>query len=231
MPKVKQTTSTDTKSAGAKAADAAKEAARLKVVEASASKVTPLLTAHLDASKKVKDIMFKIFEVTKAETVKHSFDKTETSKMLTAALAKVYCEGDESAVSSNMTANTLKSKFVRLCHPTDAKAQKELDKGLAKGVDFNDALLLARGKKTAAEVNKKGKKGGAREKGGNAIEDKETFGNFIAAIVSRALDGGTDHPKFVGGLTLEEMEESFAEVIAGYRTKLEGDEPETDETE
>lgn len=220
MPKVKTTLKSDSTSNAKEKGDAI-SAARLKVIEASAQRLIPAFKSQADLADRVKKSMFEIFEAVRAESTKHSFEKNETSKMLTAALAKVYCDGDESAVSGNMTANTLKSKFLRLVHPVDSKAAKELDKALAKGVDFNAALNVARGNVTAAQVNKKSTKGGAREKGGNSIDDEDTFGNLVSALVSKALDGGKDHPKYKGGLSLDDMETKFAEVLAGFREKLE----------
>lgn len=225
MPTVKSNTGVSTES---KEAGAAAKAARLKIIEGSVAKVLPSFQASADAVEAANQSYFDCFEAIQKEVTKHSFDKVETGKLLAVTLAKVYTEGDESAVSSNPTANTLKSKFVRLCHPATPKAAKELAKALEKGVNFNNALEIARGNKTASEVAKKGKTGGARTKGGNNIDDEDSFGDFLSALIARALDGGEDHPKYKGGLDMNTIEEKASEVIAGFRAKLDG---EADESE
>lgn len=224
MPKVKE--SNASASATSKEAEAAAKASRLKIVESQIPQAAKVFTAAYEANKKATASMFDCLTLTRSIVDKHSFDANETKKLLTGALAKAYCDGDEAQVSmaGNATAYSLRSKFQRLLFPATPKAAKELAKALDKGVDFNEALLVARGAKTAAEAKKKGKKGGARQP--NVIETSDEFGDQFSVMVKKAWNGEGELEAFKGGLSLEEIQDAVSEVLAGYQAKI--DEPKED---
>lgn len=221
MPTPKAKTNANAKS-NEKAKAEAEKLAKLKVVEKCVPSLTKAFQAYREADEAAKSSLLDIFSMAADLKAKHGFDEKQDNALLTKALANVYCEGDESQVSmeGNSTAYTLRSKFARLLNPVNDKAGKEMKKALDKGVDFNSLLKVARGKQTAAQTNKKGSQGGARQKGGNFIENHEEFENHLSALVGRAFDGKNEygqHEKYKGGLSLEEIEEVCADVVAAYQ--------------
>lgn len=218
VPKVKPTTT-----ANSKEKEAQEKAARLRIVESQVPALAKVFTTAAEKDAQAKQSFFDCFEKTSEVRDKHSFTKEETKALLTAVMAAVYCDGDESLVTmdGNSTAYTMRSKYQTLLWPKTPQAQKEMKKALAKGVDFNNLLAVARGSKTANETKKKGKHGGERKKA--VIEDAEEFQNQVSGLINKAWDGEGKLENYEGGLTLDDMEEAFAEIIAGYRAKLDGD--------
>lgn len=226
MPKVKQNTSSKaTSAASAKEESAAEAAAKLKVIESSAVKGIKVFAASAEKAQAAEKSYFDCLNWLRDEVEDKGFEQKDTSKLMTTILAKIYCDGDESQVTmeGNSTAYTLRSKYVRLAHPKDAKAAKELNKALDKGVSFAGAYKVATGNATASQTSKTGKHGGARKTGGNTIDDAEELGNQFASLITRALDGGEDYPKYKGGLSPDEIEEAFGQAMAGFRAVLDGD--------
>lgn len=230
MPKVKSASS-EKSSASAKEETAAQAAAKLKIIESLAAKGIKVFAKSAEAQLSAEQSMFECVDWLRETVADNDLEQKDTTKMMTTILAKIYCDGEESEVSmtGNSTAYTLRSKYVRLAHPKDDKAAKELTKALAKGVSFSNAYKVATGNATASQTSKKGKQGGARQKGGNQIDDAEELGNQLAALISRALDGGEDFPKFKGGLSTDEIEEVFSDTLAGFISILKGTEEEAAE--
>lgn len=225
MPKVKISAPTQTSKEDASAVSAA----RLKICESAAKSLIKTMTASKQLVDKANQSYFDVFEDAKSKVEEFSLEEKETRRMLRIAIANVYCDGDEGAVSDNATANSLLSKYVRLCHPKDAKAAKELAKALDKGVNFNTALEVARGNKTASEAKQKGSQGGAREKTSKWIDDTDTLGNLVSELISRCVDGGEKHPKYKGGLSLAEIKDTIEESVAGFEEKFAEEEAASEE--
>lgn len=240
MPTVKPTAKTNEKptSKGAKEASAkeakekaakeAEKAARSKVIEGLVPQCVKILTKAKDFSDKANASMLESAAKFRELRDENELTKDECRLLIKSTLAKVYCDGDieQVSVSGNATANSMLSRYVRICFP-DTEKNKKAESNVAKALDDGDVTFfgvydLAKGA-DPKKAQKKGKHGGARKPGGNSIDSADEFGNQVGALIGRAWDGNEGEIKgYEGGCSLDELEEQFATVMAGFREKESG---------
>jgi len=228
VPKVTENTKAN---ATAKEASAKEKAARLRIVESAVAGGVKVFTTMQQKEEEAKASYFDCLQWAIGVRDKHNLDKSEVKALLTSVLARVFLDGDEAAMASGETgkgAYFLRSKFLTILCPKEEN-EKEVKKALAKGVDFGNLYKVATGNLKANEVAKKGSHGGAREKKKTSIDTSEEFQNLASPLISKAWNGEGTLDGYEGGLNLDEIEEAFAELIAGYREKAEN--PGGDESE
>jgi hypothetical protein len=196
-------------------------AQRQKLIEASAETITPLIVEADEIRKQGESKFLEISDSLKEAATENDFSSKELRQVAILAVseARGIKSEDVSMKSDNAVGRssyTYISKVLTLAMPKEG-CQKEVDKARAKGSPIEFILKCATGnikanaapaKKTAGNQHTAPKK----VNGKAVIEDLDTAGNELAALVSRMVQGGID---------CDEIEEKFAEIMQDTRETLE----------
>lgn len=216
------------KSIGSKVAvdpKAKEKADRLQLIVSIVGPIAETIVAAREAEKAAQSAWFTIADTATEAIDDNGLSQEEGEQALKLAFAEAYgldveeLSGKDAMKNNPMAYNYL-SKIKRLVFPVDEKQAKELKKARAKGVTVADALKLARTPGLLASQIKasagKGKKiavDGTVTRATGAIEDEDTLGNALAAVISKAVKGE---------MSIETIEEVFATQLAEYQAAAEG---------
>lgn len=187
-------------------------AARLKLIEGLAEEYGETIAAFREADEASKNKFFDMADELTALVNANGLTEKEARQLSILAMATAYeVEADSITMEGQPTIYANVSKVLRLVFPKTPAAAKALAKARAKGVTVNNALEIARGKMLSAPVSKgKGKDASgakATKNGKEVLDDPEVLQNEFSAIIARAIKGE---------FSLEDIQESFATVIAEY---------------
>ena len=210
------------KAASATDTKAAEKADRLKLIEAGVPNIASLVSEYEESRKNTENIFFSIGDAVREYCEENGLEEKEGRELIKLALAEAggfdatELEGKE-ALKKHPREYSYLSKIQKLAFPIDSKHAKELEKARKAGVTIEDALKIARGNATAAQVKVSGGKGknSTGTKATGAIEDEEALKNAFAGVISKAKKGGFE---------IDDIETAFADTLSLYA------EDETEET-
>lgn len=217
---VKEAPAVDTK-----AADKEKlQAQRTKLIEAAAPAIAAKIGEQIEAKKTSENLFLEVADMLSETSEENGFSKEEARKVVLLALAEANDIEVEDINHKNpkaLTLYTYASKVIVLAFPADKKAAAQLEKARDKGVGVESLLKVARGKVTAAEVNKSQGRGGdttgkgdgkQKVNGKVVIEEIDAFKNEFAALVMRAIKGEIEIEALNDGIaeTMAEIQETMS---------------------
>lgn len=197
-------------------------AQRAKLIESLVADISEKIVEQQEAKKTEQNLFLEIADKLKESVEANELTKDESKKLILLSIADANNIPVEDINHKNpkaITFYTYASKIQSLVFPKDKAAAKEVEKAREKGVSVEGLLKVARGKVTAAQVNKSKGRGGdtseSKKVNGKAvIDDIDTFGNELAALIARAVKGD---------LELDDIQDKFATVFAEVQETLADD--------